>query len=43
MVIDLSFFTKVVFNYLTGSFSDFVFVAGAQHNKKTWLLLLGQL
>lgn len=35
MAIDFSHFTKVVFNYLIGSFSDFVFVAGTLHNKKS--------
>lgn len=36
MDIDFSYFTKVVFNYLIGSFSDFVFVAGTLHNKKKY-------
>lgn len=35
MAIDFSYFNKVVFNYLIGSFSDFVFVDGTLHNKKS--------
>lgn len=41
MAIDFSYFTKVVFNYLIGSFLDFVFVAGTLHNKKSMDFVAG--
>lgn len=37
MSIDFFYFTTVVFYYLIGSFSDFVFVSGTLHNKKEYV------